>query len=47
MTWGYALKLGFKIRYINVGVQKIENFTLKTFEIVLASLQVKNKLRKA
>ena len=37
MTPAYTSKLGFRIRQINVGAQKIDGFTLKTFRIVLAS----------
>ena len=37
MTLGYILKLGLKIRFINVGVQKINGSTFNTFEIVLVS----------
>ena len=44
MTLEYALKLGLKIYFTNVGVQKINNSTLKTFKIILASFQVENKL---
>ena len=47
MTLGYASKLGLKVCFTNVGVQKIDGSTLKTFKIVLASFQVKDTLRKA
>ena len=46
MTLGYALKLGLKIHLINVKAQKIDNSTLETFEIVLASFQIEDKLEK-
>ena len=47
MTLGYILKLGLKVCSINVKVQKIDGFTLKMFEIVLASFQIEDKLGKA
>ena len=37
MTLGYALKLGLKVRPTNIKVQKIDGFTIETFEIVLAN----------
>ena len=37
MTLEYALKLGLKVYFTNVGVQKINSFALKILEIVLAS----------
>ena len=46
MTLGYALKLGLKVCPTNVGAQKIDGFTLKTFEMVLASFQVEDKLER-
>ena len=36
MSLDYAQKLGFKIWKINIQVQKIDCFTLETFEIVIA-----------
>lgn len=45
MTIGYALKLSLKIRSINVRVYKIDGFTLKAFEIVMASFQIEKKLK--
>ena len=47
ITLGYALKLGLKVFFTNVGVQKIDGFIFKIFKIVLASFQVKNKLESA
>ena len=47
MILGYILKLGLKVCPTNVKVQKINNSTFKKFEIVIASFQVKNKLKKA
>ena len=44
ITLGYALKLGLKICSTNGGAQKIDNSTLKTFEMVVASFQVEDKL---
>ena len=47
MILRYALKLGLKVCFINVGAQKIDGSTLETFEIVLASFQVEDMLEKA
>ena len=47
ITSEYASKLGLKICFIDVKAQKIDNSTLKTFEIVLTSFQVEDKLRKS
>lgn len=47
ITWSYATKLGLKIRTINVRVQKIDGSTFETFDIVLASFQVKDKFERA
>ena len=47
MTPGYALKLGLKICPIDGEAQKIDDSTLKTFGMVLASFQVEDKLRRA
>ena len=43
----YVSKLGIKVYLINVRAQKIDSYTLKTFEIVLTSFQVEDMLRKA
>lgn len=43
----YVAKLILKVRHINIGAQKINGSTLKTFEIVLASFQVEDKLGRA
>ena len=37
ITLAYAVKLGFRVRRTNVEAQKIDNSTLKTFEMVQAS----------
>ena len=47
MTLGYALNLEIKICPTYVEVQKIDGFIFKTFEIVLASFDIKDKLGKA
>ena len=47
MTPAYTLKLGLKIYPTNIGAQKIDGFTLETFEMILASFQVENKLGRA
>lgn len=46
MTQMYASKLGLKIWSIDVGAQKIDGSIFETFGIVLASFQVKDKLRR-
>lgn len=47
MTLAYATKLGLKIWFTNNRAQKIDGFTLERFEIVLASFQIKHKLKRA
>lgn len=47
MTSAYTLKLDLRVCQTNVGAQKINDSTLKTFEIVLASFQVEDKLGRA
>ena len=47
MILEYASKLGLKIRPTDGGAQKIDDSTLKTFEMILASFQVEDKLRRA
>lgn len=47
MTLAYIVKLGLKVLLINVRVQKIDSSILKTFEMVLASFQFEDKLRRA
>ena len=37
MTLQYVLKLGLKVRFTNVGVQKIDSFNFKIFEMILIS----------
>lgn len=44
MTSIFALKLSFKVCHINVKAKRIDGINFKTFEIVLASFQIKNKL---
>ena len=46
MTLRYASKLGLKVRSTNGGAQKFDKSTFKMFEIVLASFQVEDKLKK-
>ena len=43
MSPAYAKKLSLKTRKTNVGAQKIDGFTLETFEMVIADFQVKDK----
>lgn len=47
MTPGYDIKLGLKVYSTNVQTQKIDRFTFKIFGMILASLQVENKLGQA
>ena len=47
MNSGYILKLGLKIRLINVRTQKIDGSTFKIFEMVLTSFQVNDILKRA
>ena len=46
MTHVYSSKLGLKVYPTNVGVQKVDGSTLETFDMVLASFQVEDKLGK-
>ena len=46
MTLDYALKLGLKVHFTNVGMEKIDNSILKMFGMVLANFQIKEKLEK-
>ena len=46
MNLNYTWKLGFKIRKTNIGVQKIDSSTLKTFVMMIANFQVKDKIGK-
>ena len=43
MNSNFAQKLGLHIRKINIGAQKIDNSTFKTFRIVIATFQVDDK----
>lgn len=44
MTLTYAAKLGFKMRKIEVDVQKIDGLLLKIYNIVIPTFQIFNKL---
>ena len=46
MALAFTLKLVFRVRRSNIQTQKIEGSILKTFEIVQASFQKKDKLRR-
>ena len=46
MILGYISKLGLKIRFINIGMQKIDKSILKMVKIDLASFQIEDKLEK-
>ena len=43
----YVWKLVFKIRRTNVGAEKIDSSTLKTFGMVIADFQIKDKASKS
>ena len=43
MSPAYVKKLGLYIWKTNVGAQKIDGSTLKTFGIVIADFQIENK----
>ena len=47
MTPAYASRLGLRVQRTNIGAQKIDGSTLKTFGMVLASFQVEDKLGRA
>lgn len=47
MTLAFAFKLGPKVHHINIRAQKIDGFTLKMFNIILANFGVEDKLGKA
>ena len=47
MTLAYAKPLSLQGQKIDVGAQKIDGSLVKTFEIVITSFQVKNKLSRA
>ena len=47
MILEYVLKLGLNVRSTHIGVQKINGSILKTFEMVLASFQIEDTLKKA
>ena len=42
----YTSKLDLKVYHTNIGAQKIDGSTPKTFKMVLASFQVEDKLEK-
>lgn len=44
ITLAYAAKIGLKICFTNLEAQKINDFTLDTFRMVLANFQIKDKL---
>ena len=47
MTPAYAAKLGLKVQKTDIGAQKIDGSTLKTFGMILADFQVEDKLGRA
>lgn len=47
MTLIYMSKLGFSAQYTNVKTQKIVSSIFQTFEMILASFQIEDKLKKS
>ena len=47
MTLVYRLKLSLKVYHTHVKARKIDSSTLKILEMILANLQVEDKLRRA
>ena len=47
MTPAYVSRLGLQVHRTNIGAQKIENFNLEIFGMVLASFQVEDKYKRA
>ena len=47
ITLVYANKLGLQTQKTDIGAQKIDGLLLKTYEIVIAAFQVKDKLGRA
>lgn len=43
MTPIYIAKLGLKVRFTNVGAQKIDSSIFETFEIVLTKFKIEDK----
>ena len=46
MNSAYAKKLDFRVRQTNVGAQKIDRSHLETFEMVITSFLLEDKLEK-
>ena len=44
LSLSYTMKLGLKIRKINVGAQKIEHYILNIFGMVIPDFQIKDKV---
>ena len=47
MTPAYAKQLGLQVQKTDVEVQKIDNSSLRTFEMVINGFQIEDKLGKA
>ena len=47
MTLAYNKKQGFQIQITNIVTQKIDKLSLNTFEMVIVSFQIQDKLDKA
>ena len=47
MTPAYAKQLGFQVQKTDVGAQKIDSSSLRTFEMVIAGFQLEDKLGRA
>lgn len=46
MTPAYTANLGLKVQKTDINTQKINGFTIQTFEMVLASYRKKDKFEK-
>ena len=47
MTLPYTKQLGYQVQKTDIGAQKIESSLLRTFWMIIASFQIKDKLGKA
>ena len=47
ITLAYAKQLGLQVRKTDVATQKIDSSSFQTFEMVIASFQIEDKLGKA
>lgn len=42
----YILKLGFKVRFINIKIEKTNDSIFEIFEMILTSFYLENKFKK-